>query len=141
MSYIFINETIKDENRLTDGAYIGTLLNIEEKISKAGDRMFKLLWKVEDTLINDYLIPQHSNDICSSISQKKMFRMAESMLGAKDKQQVDLMECVGKEAKLSIKLEENSDGNIQPRIKAILKFEDLKDNKKSIELPNDECPF
>lgn len=141
MSYIFINETVKDESKLTDGTYIGTLLNIEEKISRAGDRMFKLLWKVEDTLINDYLIPDHPNEVCKSISQKKMFKMAEEMLGALDKQQVDLMDCVGKKAKLSIKLEENSEGNIQPRIKTILKLEHSKVDKNPIELPDDECPF
>ena len=129
--YTFTKEKINDEHTIVDGTYNGTLINIEDMISQKGDRMFKLTWKIGDTLINDYLIPEHQNDTCRKIAQQKLSCMAEFMLDAQDNEKVELMDCINKTVDLLIKLKEGTDGKMYPRIIAIKKPSNFKISKES----------
>lgn len=151
MMYKFTKLPIQEESKLSqisDGMHLGFLESIEDTVSAGGDKMFKLRWKINEYVIYDYLLPEHPNKMCREIAQNKMSTMADLMLSAPDNQEVDLMDCLYKEAYLMIKSKPGKDGNLYPRIVAIKR---PPNERISIQgtIPvgdtagyiNDECPF
>ena len=155
--YKFTKLPMKEEatvHHISDGIHTGLLEDIENTLSRGGDQMFKLKWKIGEHHIYDYLLPEHPNKVCREIAHNKMSTMAELMLGAPDNEEVDLMDCLYKEAYLMIKSKPGHDGNLYPRIVAIKKppterisikgkipLSTIPKESSSTDYINDECPF
>jgi hypothetical protein len=148
--YTFTKEKIEERPILNDGEYEGTLIDIIDTVSRNGDKMFKFTWKImkddHELLVHDYVLPEHPREIVQSIAKKKMSTMAGIMLGAKDNQEVDLHDCLHKEARLLIRQQPSENGNVYPKIAAIkpLLFTKKPLEKKkdfSNEIEDDEIPF
>lgn len=157
MTYKFTKLPMKEEasfQQISDGMHLAFLESIEDTVSASGDKMFKLRWKVKEHVIYDYLLPEHPNKVCREIAHNKMSTMAELMLGTPDNQEVNLMDCLYKEAYLMIKSKPGNDGNLYPRIVAIKRSPQERISLKgkiahpnaskevsTAEFINDECPF
>lgn len=155
--YTFKKEHIEeDKNTLPDGTYVGTVVDIDDGMSKKGDRMFKVSWKVaeqgKEHTLYDFILPEHSNDVVRRIASQKLSTMAEVLLDAKDGEDVNIMDCIYKDADLVVKNEESQDGKIYPRIVKIKKnnkgmqsftghVKQQKPEKIQTVLPDDDIPF
>lgn len=121
--YMFKKEysDISSDDRILDGLYLATLEDIEETISKGGNRMFKLSWKLsgnreEDRLIYDYILLEHEKEKVVKMAKRKLTAMADAMIKDNNNDTVNIFDCLHKKANIVIKNELNPNGKYYPKI-------------------------